>query len=191
LLNLDKLNLPCLSADNARAIEALFSREELRKVIMDMPSDRLPGPDGFSGLFFKSCWEIIADDLLLGLHHVYLGHCQNLRRMNSLITKNEDPLDIKGFRPVSLVHGFSKIFTKLLAMRLAPLLPELISHARTAFMAGRSIHENFKLVRNTARYLHRKKEAAVLLKIDISKAFDSLSWEFLLEVLRCRGFGTR
>jgi hypothetical protein len=146
-----------------------------------------------ASLAFSS--KVAGKLLLLALNHVYLGHCQNLRHMNSsimiLLPKNEDPLDIKDFRPVSLVHGFSKIFTKPLAMRLAPLLPKLISHAQSAFIACRSIHENFKLVRNTARYLHRKKEAAALLKIDISKTFDSLSWEFLLEVLRCRGFGTR
>jgi hypothetical protein len=63
LLNLERLNLHRLSADEARALEAPFSREEVRKVIMDMPSDKAPGPDGFSGAFFKICWETIADDL--------------------------------------------------------------------------------------------------------------------------------
>jgi hypothetical protein len=100
-----------------------------------------------------------------------------------LLPKCQDPLDIKDYCPISLIHCFSKIFTKLLALRLAPLLPDLISNAQNAFVAGRSIHENFKLVRNTARFLHRKKLTA--------KAFDTLSWEFLLEMLHCRGFGTR
>jgi hypothetical protein len=72
---------------------------------------------------------------------------------------------------------------------LAPLLPSLISQAQCAFVQSRTIHENYKLVANTARYLHRKNLPAVLMKIDISKAFDTLSWEFLLEVLRRRGFG--
>jgi mannosylglycoprotein endo-beta-mannosidase len=193
LLNLESLNLRRLSPEEASALEAPFTCDEVRKVIMDLPSDRAPGPDGFSGSFFKLCWEIIADDLMLALCHLSRGHCQSLGCMNSsimiLLPKNEDPLEIRDYRPISLVHGFSKIFTKLLASRLAPLLPRLISHAQTAFIAGRSIHENFKLVRNTARFLHRKRQAAALLKIDISKAFDTLSWEFLLDVLHCRGFG--
>jgi hypothetical protein len=42
LLNLDQLNLRHLSADDAMALEAPFSREEVRKVIMDMPSDKAP-----------------------------------------------------------------------------------------------------------------------------------------------------
>jgi mannosylglycoprotein endo-beta-mannosidase len=44
-------------------------------------------------------------------------------------------------------------------------------------------------VANTTRFLHKKKKPAVLMKIDISKAFDTLSWEFLIELLRRRGFG--
>jgi hypothetical protein len=42
---------------------------------------------------------------------------------------------------------------------------------------------------STTKFLHQRKQQAVLMKIDISKAFDTLSWEFLLEVLRRRGFG--
>jgi hypothetical protein len=44
-----------------------------------------------------------------------------------MLPKKEDPLDIQEFRPISLIHGFSKILTKTLASRLASFLPELVS----------------------------------------------------------------
>jgi hypothetical protein len=45
------------------------------------------------------------------------------------------------------------------------------------------------LVQATARKLHRLKTDAILLKLDITKAFDTVDWAFLLEVLSKLGFG--
>jgi hypothetical protein len=137
---------------------------------------------------------VIGDDFVAALEHLHSGQFSSFRRLNSsiliLLPKKENPMEIKEYRPISLIHAFSKIFTKILAARLAPLLPQLVSHAQSAFIQTRSIHENFKLVANTARLLHRRKKPAVLMKIDTSKAFDTLSWEFLMEMLKRRGFGS-
>jgi hypothetical protein len=76
-----------------------------------------------------------------------------------------------------------------MANRLAPTLPELISPNQSAFVKGRSIHDNFIMVQQTARAIHTQKIPKVLLKLDIGKAFDSVSWPFLLEVLGHLGFG--
>jgi hypothetical protein len=69
-----------------------------------------------------------------------------------MLPKKENRLDVQEFRPISLIHAFSKIMTKILAARLAPLLPSLISKAQCAFVQGRSIHENYKLLANPSKY---------------------------------------
>jgi len=79
--------------------------------------------------------------------------------------------------------------TKILANRLAPFLDSLISTDQSAFIRGRCIHDNFILVQQTVKVLHRHKVPSLFLKLDISKAFDSVSWPFLLEVLQHLGFG--
>jgi len=56
----------------------------------------------------------------------------------------------------------------------------LVSPNQSAFVKGRCIHDNFILVQQTAKVLHKLKEPRILLKLDISKAFDLLSWAFLL-----------
>jgi hypothetical protein len=62
-------------------------------------------------------------------------------------------------------------------------MEELVIANQSAFIKGRNLHDNFLLVRQLARKINAKKETGVLLKLDISRAFDSLSWSFLFEVL--------
>ena len=57
-----------------------------------------------------------------------------------------------------------------------------------AFIRGRSIHDNFRTVQLTCRLLHSVKRPSILLKVDIAKAFDTVSWAFLLELLEFMGF---
>jgi hypothetical protein len=107
----------------------------------------------------------------------------------TLLPKKNDATLVKDFWPVSLIHSFAKLITKLLANRLVGRLSELVSANQSAFMKGRCIHDNFLLVQQTTRLLHQQKQPRILLKLDISKAFNFVSWSFLLEVLQRRGFG--
>jgi hypothetical protein len=85
---------------------------------------------------------------------------------------------IKDFRPISLVHSFAKLVTKILANRLASKLNVMVSPNQSAFIKGRFIQDNFMLVQQTSRLLHQQNMASLLLKLDIIKAFDSVSWPF-------------
>jgi hypothetical protein len=88
-----------------------------------------------------------------------------------------------------MVHSFAKLISKILAMRLAPKLDELIDKNQNAFIHSRTIQENFKYIQRAVVLIRKKKIPMILLKLDISKAFDTLSWPFLLEQLQARGFG--
>lgn len=79
-------------------------------------------------------------------------------------------MQVKDYRPISLIHSFAKLVGKVLANRLAPLLPSIVSINQSAFVRGRNIHDNFIVVQQMVKALHKKKEAHVLLKLDTSKA---------------------
>lgn len=101
----------------------------------------------------------------------------------SLLPKADGAEELRDFRPVSLVHGAIKIFDKALSVRLAEDLPKLVGNHQSAFVRGRLLHDNFMFVRGMARKLHALKEPTIMLKLDISKAFDSVQWPFLIEVM--------
>lgn len=93
------------------------------------------------------------------------------------------------FRPITMIHSFAKLLSKVLALRLATKLDRLVDKNQNAFIRMRTIQDNFKYVQRASVLIRRKKIPMLLLKLDISKAFDTLSWPFLLELLRAWGFG--
>jgi hypothetical protein len=153
--------------------------EEIWKTILQLPSDKAPGPDGFAGRFYKSCWPIIKDDIMAAVSALWSRKFRNFSSLNSayiiLLPKKVGADQPRDFRPISLVHSFAKLITKLLANRLAGRLQQMVSPNQSAFIKGRFIQDNFMLVQQTARFLHQQKQPRILLKLDISKAFDSVS----------------
>lgn len=176
-------------------LELPFTADEVKATIDDMPSDKAPGPDGFTGAFFKSCWEIVNDDFMEALNSLFHLNSQSFHLLNSaniiLLPKKNDAIKVTDYRPISLIHNIAKIFSKLLANRLAPLLGSMVSNCQSAFIKKRSIHDNFLYVQNTVRRLHSQKLPTLFLKLDIHKAFDTVNWSYLLELMQAMGFGQR
>jgi len=131
-------------------LELPFSHDELREVIDSMPIDKALEPDGFTGKFYKSCWGIIKEDILLALNSLYTMNAQGLQLLSTanivLLPKKGDATEITDYRPISLIHSVTKIVTKLLANRLAPRLGAMISNCQSTFIKKRSIHDNFMYV---------------------------------------------
>ena len=191
-VDLDALDMPSFDLE---ALDNPILEEEVWNTIKSLPSDKAPGPDGFTGRFYKVCWPIIKGDLMAAIHSVWGKNFRNLWMLNSayitLLPKRPDAEHVKDYRPISLVHSFAKLITKILANRLAGRLDGMVSPNQSAFIKGHFIQDNFMMVQQTVRFLHSQKQPRILLKLDITKAFDSVSWPFLLEVLHKLGFGPR
>jgi len=144
---LEQLELP---PQDIQELDAFFTKEEVWETIKGMPSDKAPRPDGFTGRFYKSCWPIIKSDIMAALIAVQCGNIQNLWMLNSvfltLIPKKEAADQVKDFQPISLIHSFAKLVTKILANRLARKLHDLVANNQSVFVKGRCIQDNFMLV---------------------------------------------
>jgi hypothetical protein len=92
-----------------------------------------------------------------------------------LLRKKPEAECVQDFRPINLIHSLSKLITKTLSLRLSPHMGSLVLPNHRAFIKGRALHDNFRTVQLSAKSLHARRKPAVLLKIDIAKAFDTVS----------------
>ena len=74
-------------------------------------------------------------------------------------------------------------------MHLTKVLPKIINNDQTGYIKGRYIGENIRTITDIIEYCKFKKMSSILLLIDFEKAFDTVSWKFLDEVLHKFNFG--
>lgn len=191
-LNWELLNI---QRHNLQFLEEEFTEEEINAVVMDQKLDKAPGLDGFIGIFFKTSWDIIKEDLTLAVQFFYNQHGQHFNILNSaqiiLVPKKNEAKRITNYKPISLTSSIAKLISKLLASRLAQVLNDLVSRNQSAFIRKRSIHDNYLYTQNLIRELHKQRRPTLFLKLDIAKAFDTLRWDYLMEVMEQMGFGIR
>jgi hypothetical protein len=128
-----------ISDEDVAWLERSFDDDEVVGVVLGFNGDKAPGPDGFTMGFFQSCWEVVKADIMAFLDDFHGGYSFE-RSLNatfvSLIPKKTEAMEIKDFRPISLVGGVYKILAKLLANRLRVVLPKIISNSQNAFVQG-------------------------------------------------------
>lgn len=113
------------------SLEAPLEEEEIFAVVKALPTDKAPGPDGFTGRFYTACWSIIRGDLMRAVSAFSNGDMRGLASVNKalvtvLLPKRDGAVELRDFRPVSLIHGVQRIIVQALANRLVPVLPGLV-----------------------------------------------------------------
>lgn len=121
----------------------------------------------------------------------YMGRL-DIARLNygviTLLPKVQDVRNIKQFRPICLLNVSFKIFTRLIAERLARKAQRLTDPCQTAFIKERFIMDGAVMLHEVVHELRTKKKKGVILKIDFEKAYDSVSWDFMDEIMIRKGF---
>lgn len=108
-----------------------------------------------------------------------------------LIPKVKDPIDMTQYRPISLCRVIYKIISKVLANRLKPLFLICISDNQSAFVHGRMIHDNILIAHELIHYLQSSENGpykGFMVKLNISKTYDQVEWNFLEKVMIKLGF---
>jgi len=107
----------------------------------------------------------------------------------SLIPKIQGTESIKDYRPIVVVNFKFKIISKIVADILALVAARIISPNQYGFVQGRQIQACISIASEAINMLSKKVRGGnVAYKVDIHKAFDTLSWKFLLLLLTRFGF---
>lgn len=118
------------SEDNANLLRPV-TLEEVKEAVFLLNGDSCPGPDGFTWKFFQKCWSIIFTDLMSAVEDFFFAGVPVPRSVAStsiiLLPKKETPTSFADFRPISLCNFINKVYTRILCLRIQPLLSKLIS----------------------------------------------------------------
>jgi hypothetical protein len=171
-----------------------FTHEEIKRALFQMHPSKAPRPDGMSALFFQKYWHIVGSYV----SHAVLDFLNNGRMLGTinfthlvLIPKVVAPERITQFRPISLCNVIYKIVSKVLVNRMKTILPQVISDSQSAFVPGRMITDNVIIAFETIHYLKNLRNgnnAQMAIKLDMSKAYDRVEWDYLQAIMMKLGF---
>lgn len=108
----------------------------------------------------------------------------------TIILKIRDPETVKDYRPISLIGCQYKIFGKLLANRLVEVIQSVVSLEQSTFIKGKEILDGPFLLNKMVAWSKDCRNPMVLFKVDFKKPYDSLSLDYLLEIMLNMGFGS-
>ena len=190
-----KLDIPRVSPNDNQALDAPLTLSEIKEAISSMNSGKSPGPDGYPVEFYKRFSNQLAPLLLEMFNYSYSQGSLPPTLMQASISliykKDKDPLNCASYRPISLLPVDVKILAKILARRLGPIMPLIVSEDQTGFIGGRHSFSNVRRLLGVIHTPSSPTDPEMVISLDAEKAFDRVEWPYLFSSLQRFGFNLR
>ncbi|KAL2081000.1 hypothetical protein ACEWY4_022853 [Coilia grayii] len=192
---LQSVMLPTLNEGDREDLGSPITLKELESAVKSLNAGKSPGLDGLPPEFYLTFWEQVGPLILDSINCAYEEGSFHRDQCNALITvllkKGKDPLECASYRPISLICGDMKIYSKVLATRLEMVVDKLIQFDQTGFIKGRMASDNIRRLMHIIEAADTLKEDSAVFSLDAEKAFDLLELPYLWTVLERFGFGEK
>ena len=185
--------VPKLTEEEAQSLEGLITLEEATHALKEMKNGKSPGTDGMTAEFFKVFWRQLGGFVVRSLNEGFHKKQMSITQREGIIIcipKGDKPREhLNNWRPISLLNITYKIGSSCIASRLKTVLPKLIDEDQTGFIQGRYIGDTIRLLYDIIYYLKENELPGLLVSLDFEKAFDSVNWKYMDNVMKIFGFG--
>uniref|UniRef100_A0A670XQU1 Reverse transcriptase domain-containing protein n=1 Tax=Pseudonaja textilis TaxID=8673 RepID=A0A670XQU1_PSETE len=178
---LQNANLPQIPKEIEIMLESNITMMELTEALKKQNNGKAPGPDGLPAEFYKTLQESLNLPLLEVMNEVMSKKMIPKSWSEAYITlipkEEADALQIKNYRPISLLNADYKIFASILAERLKKYLNNFIHSDQNGFLPKRQIKDNMRVIIGHFGILR--------------EGIDNVNWRFMLLQLEQMGFGKK
>jgi hypothetical protein len=181
-----------LTGEERQLCEGELSLAECKAALDGMGRGKSPGVDGFPAEFYQRFWPLIGQDYVDVMNACYSSGRLSATQRSGMITllyKKGDRLDMKNWRPITLLCVDYKIAAKAISNRVLHVLPSLIHENQTCNIRGRNPIVNIRLLKDIVHDLNKNRLGGAILSLDQEKAFDRVDWAYLQRVLHSMNFG--
>lgn len=179
---------PVVQPPNCSLFLQPVTPKEVYNIIKNLKNKHSYGIDDIPPTLLKTCINELTYPLSILINQSFeTGEFPNLLKISLVkpVHKNGDETIPNQYRPIAILPTFSKVFEKAMSNRMYTFFEKymIFDDSQNGFRQNRSTtHAVFKYIQTALSYINDKKYALGIL-LDMSKAYDTVSYNILLSKL--------